>query len=41
MVAVAGEIADFHLGVGDCRLDPALDLMGSHRHCRNLPLLSA
>ena len=36
MVAVAGKIADRHLGVGNVDLDQPLDLGGVHRH-RSLP----
>src|SRR5207247_474561 len=32
MVAVAGEVADDHLGIGNTQLDQALDLACSHRH---------
>src|SRR5690348_385342 len=35
VVAVAGEIADRHLGVRDARLDQLLDLAGVHRHARS------
>ena len=36
MVAVAGQIADRHLGVGDRCLDHRFDIVGVHRH----PVLS-
>src|SRR5215831_20808524 len=32
MVAVAGEVADRHLGIGNTQLDQAFDLARSHRH---------
>jgi hypothetical protein len=32
MVAIASEIADFHVGVGDRLLDKALNFPGIHRH---------
>src|SRR3954463_5313626 len=37
MIAVAGEVADRHLGVGNRRLDQRLDLAGRHRHQRPNP----
>src|SRR5262245_7593989 len=40
MVAVAGEVADRHLGVRDARLDQALNLAGVHRHAGLQFLLS-
>src|SRR5262249_34381202 len=40
VVAVAGKIADRHLGVRDARLDQALDLAGVHRHAALLEALS-
>src|SRR5260370_7433140 len=38
MVAVAGEVADRHLGVGNSRLDHRFDIMGVHRHSRISPI---
>jgi hypothetical protein len=32
MVAIAGKIADRHLGVGDRCLDHRFDIAGVHRH---------
>src|SRR5262249_6612784 len=33
VVAVAGKIADRHLGIWDTRFDQPLDVVGLHRHC--------
>src|SRR5690348_5971300 len=41
MVAVPGEIADRHLGVGDRCLDQPFDLARGHRHQRPSPLTSS
>src|SRR6266481_9334193 len=38
MVAIAGKIADRHLGVGDRCLDHLLDIAGVHRHPSLAPL---
>jgi hypothetical protein len=40
MVAVAGEVADRHLGIRDAGLDQALDLRGVHRHSVLLDFLA-
>src|SRR5258706_8073591 len=32
VVAIAGQVADRHLGVGYCRLDHRFDIAGVHRH---------
>ena len=32
MIAVARQIGDLHLGIGDCCPDHRLDLVGGHRH---------
>src|SRR5260370_11552239 len=40
VVAIAGQIADRHLGVGYSRLDHRFDIAGVHRHSSISPLLA-